>query len=340
MPAVLVHTAAQAPAMSRSSSSSTITLVSTPHLKSFEPFEPEVTCTTLTAAAINKPLKAAFSSAVAELESPLRIVGLLATPDSGCRMYADMTARACASSGVTFHLQHATHSFDAVAETIHALNNDDGVDGLIVYFPLFEPDQDAILRSLISPRIDVEGLSGLPPDPAPFGLQTAAYPCTALAVVRALQHPTAALYDASRPAGSGFQGTITVVNRSPTVGQPLARMLAADGARVFSVDINGAQMLHLLNGEIAISSLDAAMEDMLGQSDAVVSAVPGNFCLDTASFKPGCVAIDLSEHGNFGANVRERARVFAPRIGGVTILMLQINALVLRRQSQPASKLK
>ncbi|BEJ14606.1 hypothetical protein CspHIS471_0403730 [Cutaneotrichosporon sp. HIS471] len=81
------------------------------------------------------------------------------------------------------------------------------------------------------------------------------------------------------------------------------------------------------------------MEDMLGQSDAIVSAVPGSFHLDTASFKPGCVAVDLSEHGNFGANVRERARVFAPRFGGVTILMLQINALVLRQQRQLATKL-
>ncbi|KLT41893.1 NAD(P)-binding protein, partial [Cutaneotrichosporon oleaginosum] len=261
---------------------------------------------------------------------PLRIVGLLATPDSGCRMYAEMTARACASSGVTFDLQEAAHSFDAVAASIRCLNADDSLDGLIVYFPLFGADEDATLRALISRRIDVEGLSGLPRSPAPPCLQTAVYPCTALAVVRALQHPTAALYDAARPAGSRFDGTVTVVNRSPTVGAPLARMLAADGARVFSVDITGAELLSLRAGEVVTSPVYAELDELLGQSDAVVSAVPGSFSLDTAALKPGCVAVDLSEHGNFGDDVRERARVFAPRIGGVTILMLQINALVLR----------
>ncbi|GMK58935.1 hypothetical protein CspeluHIS016_0603770 [Cutaneotrichosporon spelunceum] len=323
--------------MSRSSSSSTITLVSTPHLKSSKPLFD--TCTTLTAGAVNKPLKAAFTAAVADLESPLRIVGLLATPDTGCRMYADMTGRACASSGVVFDLQETTHSFDAVVDAIRSLNNDASVDGLIVYFPLFGPEEDKVLRALISPRIDVEGLSGLPHGPVPSGLQNAAYPCTALAVVRALQHPTAALYDAARPAGTRFDGTVTVVNRSPTVGQPLARMLAADGARVFSVDINGAEHLSMENGEVVTTPVEDVLDELLGQSDAVVSAVPGSFRLDTAALKPNCVAVDLSEHGNFGEDVRERARVIAPRIGGVTILMLQINALVLRWQHSTASKL-
>jgi methylenetetrahydrofolate dehydrogenase (NAD+) len=322
-----------APPMSRSSSSSTITLVSTPRLKAFEP-----ECTTLTAAAVNKPLKAAFAASLAALDRPLRIVGLLATPDTGCRTYAEMTARACAASGVSFDLQEAEHSFAAVADAIRALNADPAVDGLIVYFPLFGA-QDAALRALISPRIDVEGLAGLPRAPVPPGLHAAAYPCTALAVVRALQHPSAALYDASRPAGARFDGTVTVVNRSPTVGAPLARMLAADGARVFSVDIAGAELLSLRAGEIVTTPVEAGLEQLLGQSDAVVSAVPGSFCLDTAALKPGCVAVDLSEHGNFGADVCERARVFAPRIGGVTILMLQINALVLRRQREREGKL-
>ncbi len=322
-----------APPMSRSSSSSTITLVSTPRLKAFEPEQ----CTTLTAAAVNKPLKAAFAASLAALDRPLRIVGLLATPDTGCRTYAEMTARACASSGVSFDILEAEHSFAAVADAIRALNADARVDGLIVYFPLFGAE-DAALRALISPRIDVEGLSGRPAC-VPPGLQGAAYPCTALAVVRALQHPSAALYDASRPIGSRFDGTVTVVNRSPTVGAPLARMLAADGARVFSVDIAGAELFSLRAGEIATTPVEAGLEQLLGQSDAVVSAVPGSFCLDTAALKPGCVAVDLSEHGNFGADVCERARVFAPRIGGVTILMLQINALVLRRQREREGKL-
>lgn len=47
------------------------------------------------------------------------------------------------------------------------------------------------------------------------------------------------------PYGNRLYGrTITVVNRSEVVGRPLAALLANDGARVFSVDINGVQEFH------------------------------------------------------------------------------------------------
>lgn len=347
------------PAMSRSSSSSTITLVpSTPPAHKLNFLEPALDidakpCLTLSAVVISKPITAGLSIVLSTLERKLRIVGLLATADSGCHMYADMTERACRASDVVFDRLDLTSpsssttgcSFHKVARAIEGLNADDSVDGLIVYFPVFGDERDAALRALISPRIDIEGVHpaslsrsyGHAPGSAEEAISdpvsAIVYPCTALAVVRALQHPRVGLYDPSRAMGQRFSGrTVTIINRSETVGRPLAGMLANDGARVYSVDIDSVEIYERAkNVTYSITPTDASLNSLLAVSDAVVSAVPGSsFKVDTAALRPGAACIDLSEHGNFLPDVRERAGVFAPRLGSVTILMLQLNALALR----------
>lgn len=239
------------PAMSRSSSSSTITLipstppahkdaffdsplvVTTPSLPDYPVFTEK--CRDLSALKITKPIKAVFKDALAGLDRPLRIVGLLATSDSGCHMYADMTARACKQAEVLFDKVDlsATEddyddsaSFAAVRAKIVEINDDLTVDGLIVYFPLFDAVRDAELRALIAPRVDVEGVhpeslersydhppstvEELTANPA----AATVYPCTALAVVRALQSNEVGIYNSYASVGDRFRGkTVTVVNR-------------------------------------------------------------------------------------------------------------------------------
>lgn len=75
---------------------------------------------------------------------------------------------------------------------------------------------------------------------APPGLVKAILPCTPLAIVKTLEH--CQVYNPLRPYGSrAFGRTVTVINRSEVVGRPLAALLANDGARVFSVDLDGVQ---------------------------------------------------------------------------------------------------
>ncbi|EKD05233.1 hypothetical protein A1Q2_00463 [Trichosporon asahii var. asahii CBS 8904] len=339
------------PQLSRSSSASTLSAVpTTPPNAPIElpllPSKPHV-CRDLTGAAVNGPIKALLAPALSQLDRRLRIAGLLATPDKGCEMYADMTARACQSAGVDFQrldLRSASSStedgrFAAVLSAIKALNDDDSVDGLLVYLPLFGARRDAELRAAISPRIDVEGVSpaslaqsyATPPppleavfrDPGPAMATAYPYPCTAAAVLRTLSH-------ASVPAS----GTVTIINRSETVGRPLAAMLANCGATVYSVDVTGVQLWQTISSGLSIEDIDTPLPLLLAQSDAVVSAVPGSYTVPTQSLKMGTVCIDLSAEGNFAPNVRERAGVFAPRIGAVTISMLMCNALVLRRRAE------
>lgn len=356
-----------APCMSRSSSSSTITLVPStpPPGKAFFDSPPPVSlpfaappkCLDLGAVKVTKPIKALLSTALANLDRPLRIIGLLATVDSGCHMYADMTARACKAADVVFdkidlssEVADSEDAYTRVRSQIMSINDDMTVDGLIVYFPLFSPERDAELRALISPRIDVEGVhptslkrsySHAPDTVEELTAHPATadvYPCTALAVVRALQAPETGVFSSERPHGERFRGkTVTVINRSETVGRPLAGMLANDGARVYSVDIDSVQIYEKSPSNAAVFSVTPypgdkpALATLLAESDVVVTAVPGSsFKVPTSDLRAGAVCIDLSERGNFDADVRDRAGVYAPRIGSITILMLKLNALVLR----------
>lgn len=358
------------PQLSRSSSASTLSAIpTTPPSAPIElpplPSKPSG-CRDLTGAAINRPIKSLLAPALAALDRPLKIVGLLATPDAGCEMYADMTSRACQAASVDFERldlrptskQSEEERFAAVLEAIQRLNEDQTVDGLLVYFPLFGA-RDAELRAAISPRIDVEGVSPLslresyatPPSPLESVFRNpsaaTAYPCTAAAVFRTLAH-----------AGVPSSGTVTVINRSETVGRPLAAMLANSGATVYSVDITGIQLWRArldaergaslnaepgasLNAELGkhglmIEDIDTPLPLLLAQSDAVVSAVPGSYTVPTSSLKTGAVCVDLSGEGNFASDVRDRAGVFPPRVGAVTISMLICNALVLRRRAERA----
>ena len=111
------------------------------------------------------------------------------------------------------------------------------------------------------------------------------------------------------------------------VGRPLAALLANDGARVFSVDIDSIQEYtkrpavseapgapapqrafhphHVVRP--APPELDLAR--CLALSDVVVSAVPSaTFKVPTAALKDGCVCVNVAADKNFEADVRDKVR--------------------------------
>ena len=124
--------------------------------------------------------------------------------------------------------------------------------------------------------------------------------------------------------------------RSEVVGRPLAALLANDGARVFSVDIDSIQEYtkrptaptapppssggeggqataarrayhphHVVRP--APPSFDLAR--CLAISDVVVSAVPSaTYKVPTAALKDGCVCVNVAADKNFEADVREKVR--------------------------------
>jgi len=130
-------------------------------------------------------------------------------------------------------------------------------------------------------------------------------------------------------------------------------MLANDGARVFSVDIDSIHEYTKRPSQPATASTPSAsryhpmhvvhpsslsLEECLKQSDVVVSAVPNpSYKVKTAVLKDGCVCVNVAGEKNFEADVRDKASIYIPTVGKVTIFMLLRNLLRLREYTEPLS---
>ena len=186
-------------------------------------------------------------------------------------------------------------------------NQDVSIDGIIVYYPIFNNRQDQYLQQVTDDSKDVEGLSHR----YIFKLyhnerfldelqtQKSLLPCTPLAVLKILDHLK--VYNGILPYGNRLFGrSITVVNRSETVGRPLAALLANDGACVFSVDVTGVQQFTRGQGikkqrHEVVEKEGWDLEDCIPISDVVISGVPGDaFKLPTKLLKDGAVCINFS----------------------------------------------
>jgi methylenetetrahydrofolate dehydrogenase (NAD+) len=192
-------------------------------------------------------------------------------------------------------------------EAIIAANNDASVDGIIVYYPIFGSRQDQYLQQIVDVSKDVEGLS----HKHIFNMyqnirfldeakkKKSILPCTPLAVIKILEYLN--IYNTVLPFGNRLHGhTITVINRSEVVGRPLAALLANDGARVYSVDINDVQEFHRGEGlrkprhEVQ-DMVGWTLKDCLPLSDVVISGVPGEiYKVPTHLLREGAVCINFS----------------------------------------------
>ncbi|ORX40939.1 hypothetical protein BD324DRAFT_647842 [Kockovaella imperatae] len=303
-----------------------------------------------------------------ERDQRIRIVGILASDDSGCKTYASALSKSSCKLGFDFEIRNVDVSSEAeanrlvkVKEAIEEVNGDKSVNGLFLFLPLFTAEEDKQLRDAIAPRLDIEGISsaslavsGTRPCTLALDGSDVTYPCTPLAVAHILKALGAF---ESAPVGSRLQGkVVTVINRSETVGKPLACLLANEGAQVYSIDINGTHMLvpkiklpaltpanstePIVDAQKGDPQIDVSpfftthsapslpMDTCLLLSDIVISAVPSStFKIPTTSLQFGSTCINLSEHNNFSDNVKTRAKWFVPRVGSITRLMVLCNAL-------------
>ena len=124
-------------------------------------------------------------------------------------------------------------------------------------------------------------------------------------------------------------------HRSEVVGRPLSALLANDGARVFSVDIDSIQEYTKRPTAVAsaASSTSAGgaeravgrayhprhvvrpappefdLARCLALSDVVISAVPSaEYKVPTAALKDGCVCVNVAADKNFEPDVRDKVR--------------------------------
>lgn len=171
----------------------------------------------------------------------------------------------------------------------------------------------------------------LPPTPAqvndtpPAGTLKSILPCTPLAVIKCLEY--AGVYNQLLKYGDrAFGKTVTVINRSEVVGRPLAALLANDGARVLSVDIDsiqeytkrpkvdttdqsteGTRPKRTFHPSHVVHSCKLTLGECLAISDVVISAVPSlTYKVSTDALKDGCIAVNVAGEKNFEDSVREK----------------------------------
>lgn len=143
------------------------------------------------------------------------------------------------------------------------------------------------------------------------------------------------IYNTILPYGNRLHGrTVTVINRSEVVGRPLAALLANDGACVYSVDINDVQVFTRGEGlrkrrHEVVEKPGWTLENCLPISDVVISGVPGEkYKVPNHLLREGAVCINFSSERNFTPEVKEKASIYVPAIGKVTIVVLLRNLLV------------
>ncbi|KAK3363870.1 hypothetical protein B0T25DRAFT_562849 [Lasiosphaeria hispida] len=118
-----------------------------------------------------------------------------------------------------------------------------------------------------------------------------------------------------------------------------AALLANDGATVYSIDTTGVQVFTRGSGirqprHQVLDKEGWGLEDVLPLSDAVTGGVPTDgFRVPTDGFRvptdlihDGAVCVNFSSYRNFdGPAIKEKASIYVPSIGNVTIAMLLRN---------------
>lgn len=246
-------------------------------------------------------------------------------------------------SGFKFDLR--TVDKDDLEEEIMKANEEKEVDGMIVYYPIFpqNPTHDQYVQETVDLSKDVEGMRhkhlynmyhNIRFLDAPENRKKSILPCTPLAVVKILEHLQ--IYNPILAPGNRLFGkTITVINRSEVNGRPLAALLANDGATVYSVDITGVQLFTRGQGikkaRHQVEDKEGwGLEQCLPLSDVVIGGVPvESYKVPTELIREGAVCINFSSYKNFdGPAIKEKASIYVPSVGKVTIAVLLRNLVV------------
>jgi methylenetetrahydrofolate dehydrogenase (NADP+) / methenyltetrahydrofolate cyclohydrolase len=269
-----------------------------------------VSATLMDGAALAAQLRQEVKAEVAEL-GHVGLATVLVGDDPASEIYIRHKHKASDEVGIEAidrRLPAATPE-DELVELVDELNEDDGVDGILVQTPLPEQIDEARVMRAIDPMKDVDGLHPFSAGQLYLGRQTLV-PATPLGVMHLLNEYRIPI------AGS----RAVVVGRSPLVGKPLAMLLLQANATV--------TICHSRTEELARHTLDA---------DILVAAVglPGVITADMV--KQGATVVDVgitrTEGGLIGdveGDVAAVAAFLTPVPGGVgpmTIAALLGNAV-------------
>ncbi|PLX94007.1 MAG: methylenetetrahydrofolate dehydrogenase, partial [Desulfuromonas sp.] len=253
---------------------------------------------------------------IRSLGTSLKVVGFLCGDYGPSHTYAEYTRSACEDLGIHYELRCVERN--TLEQEIEAANDDDAVNGIMIYYPIFGNEQDRYLKDVVDYRKDIEGLNSfwihklyenerLVSGDNQHG--KAVVPCTSLAVIKILEANGAYGTSMTRPVENK---TITIFNRSEVVGRPLAVMMSNDGARVYSFDEFGPMLYSEGEGrEVSISRAEA-----LAASDLVITGVPSKQFpkVRYEELAPHSICLNFATIKNFAADVEEKAELFIPLV--------------------------
>ena len=238
---------------------------------------------------------------------------ILVGDDAASQVYVRNKIRACDSVGVNSTVKRlATDcSEKAVLNELIRLNNDPGINGILVQLPLTKHIDEHKILETIRPEKDVDGFHKVNVGAMVTGNATF-YPCTPHGVMKLLDYYNVRIE--GRHA--------VVIGRSNIVGKPMALMLLERGATV-----------SICNSKTPDLSI------FTRQADIVVTAVGKLNVLEGGMIKPGAAVIDVGinrlKNGSLAGDVdyesvRTVAGFVTPVPGGVgpmTITMLLENTI-------------
>ncbi len=244
---------------------------------------------------------------------------ILVGDDPASNVYIGMKRRACAEVGIRSQHVHlpGSSTTDAVCSVVADAAADDGVDGLLVQFPLPDGiDADAVIAA-IPPSKDVDCFHPHNIGMLAAGRPGALVPCTPAGIMHML--------DAHDVRIAGAHAV--VVGRSTLVGRPAALMLLDRDA---TVTIAHSRTLDLAS--------------ITAQADILIVAVGRPALVDASMVKPGAVVIDVginrTADGLVGDvdfdSVQHVAGMITPVPGGVgpmTVATLMANTVAAARVS-------
>jgi len=258
-----------------------------------------------------------------------RILGILApgAGDTASLVYAKTLQEACWDIG--FDLGLVRNELNDIKARIKSANKDKSIHGIFVFYPIFKDGRDKVIKELIDPTKDIEGLSSywykklysneryIDKDKK----KKAILPCTSLGILKILAY----VDNLDELTGQTFAGKkITIFNRSDVVGYPLAYMLKNDGATVYSFDLKGGVVMRKSRKDVTISR-----EEALRKSDTIITGVPSRAFeyIRGEEIKENTTCLNFSFVQNFEESAKEKAGIYVPRVGPMTIAMCVRNAI-------------
>ena len=258
------------------------------------------------------------------LDSKLKphLAVIIVGDDPASHVYVRNKIKSCERLGIkSTHLELPKEtSQEELVDAIISMNNDDGINGILIQSPLPSHLDEESLTDLIDPQKDVDGFHPVNLGRIVQGRLDGMIPCTPAGVMEMLRWGNVEM--------SGKKAV--VIGRSFNVGMPQALLLASKGADATVTIVHSRTM--------------NAKEECLN-ADIIIAAVGRPEMVESDWVKPGAVVIDVGINrvedpyhvrgwrlaGDVHPDVGEIASLLSPVPGGVgpmTVAMLMSNTVL------------